>query len=213
MKQGKLKLMILLLFIAAIMLPHPLKSQTFVELTVSQPPVLTVNAGDDVTIDAGLSLVLGGSPVAEGGTGNLSYLWSPAYYIDQLTVQNPLATPPGNVTYTLTVSDERGCTTTDDIIITVIGGTGVATHNTEDNLRLYPNPSNGAFTLEIVNTQVAEMQISIVTLTGQVVHSEILRSTGTTLRTVIDLSSLPKGSYILVISNDFSEILRQIILN
>jgi hypothetical protein len=213
MKRGKSILVISLLFIVMIILPQPLKSQTFVEVQVNQAPLLTANAGSDVTIDVGLSLTLGGTPVATGGTGSLTYYWDPPYHIEQATLPNPLATPPGNVTYTLMVADERGCYATDEIVVTVIGGTGIADQNEDGDLVIYPNPSNGAITLEILNNRSDEIQISVMTMTGQVVHNEIFTSAGTSIRTAIDLSSLPKGSYILLISNDFNEVFRHVILN
>lgn len=126
---------------------------------------------------------------------------------------NPLATPAGNVTYTLIVADQHGCYATDEITVTVIGGSAIDDHTADGDLVIYPNPSNGAFTLEFLNSRASDIQISVITMTGQVVHQEKLAGSGTTLRTSIDLSSLPKGSYILLISDDFSEIFRNIILN
>jgi hypothetical protein len=213
MKRGKMKFGFPLLFFAVIILPHSLKSQTFVEVHANQPPALIANAGQDISIDAGMSLTLGGTPAATGGTGNIWYFWSPSYYIDQLAVSNPLATPPGNVTYTLMVSDVRGCYGSDEIVVTVIGGTGMAEKNADEELSVYPNPSHGALTLEMPDNRGADLQVSVVTITGQIVHNEILKNTGTSMSVSIDLSSLPKGSYILLISSDSSEIFRQIILN
>jgi hypothetical protein len=213
MKRGKSLFMVAVLFIIMIMLPLHLKSQTYIEVHTAQAPALIANAGADISIDAGQSLTLGGTPAATGGTGSLTYYWSPSYYIDQLIVPNPLATPAGNVTYTLIVADERGCYATDEIVVTVIGGSGIAGHNADGNFVIYPNPSSGAFTIEIPDNRADDIQISVMTVTGQVVYNEILTGAGITKKTCIDLSSLPKGSYILIISSDLSEIFRHIILN
>lgn len=59
MKQGKSLFVAVMLVIAMIMLPRQLKSQTFIEVHAGQAPVLTANAGADVSIDAGQSLTLG----------------------------------------------------------------------------------------------------------------------------------------------------------
>jgi len=213
MKRGKSKLLVPLLFIVTIILPHSLKSQTFVEVSANQPAELIANAGPDVSIDVGFSTTLGGTPAATGGTGTLTYYWDPPFFINQATLPNPLATPPGNLTYTLMVSDEHGCYATDEIFVTVIGGTGMDDPNEDGELFIYPNPSNGAFNLEITSNQSHDIQISVITMTGQVVQNKNLTKTSTTLRTAIDLSSLPKGNYILLISSDSSEIYRHIILN
>jgi hypothetical protein len=196
-----------------LMLPVHLKSQTYVHVNISQAPALTANAGPDYTIDPGESLTLGGTPAADGGTGSLAYYWYPPYYIESAVIPNPVATPPGNVTYTLLVTDERGCTTTDMVVITVIGGTGIADHTADGRIVVYPNPSSGAFTLEIIKGQANEIRISVMTMTGQVVHNEILTGGDSEMKATIDLSALPKGTYILRISSDLKDIYRHLILN
>jgi len=213
MKRGYSMHVVPILLLILLMLPDHLKSQTFVRLTISQPPALVANAGPDYTIYPGESLTLGGNPAAEGGTGSITYLWNPPYHIENLYIPNPVATPPGNMTYTLWVSDERGCSATDQAVITVIGGTGIADPAANGNIVLYPNPSDGAFMLEIINGHSGDIMISVMTMTGQVVHNAILTGSDSEMKESIDLSALPKGTYILRISSDFNEIYRHLILN
>lgn len=213
MKRGSFLHVVPIILLILLMLPVHLKSQTYVHVNISQAPVLTADAGPDQSIDVGQSLTLGGIPAAEGGTGSLTYLWDPPYHIDNLYIPNPLATPPGNMTYTLWVFDERGCSATDKAVITVIGGTGFADHTADGNIFLYPNPSDGAFTLEIIHNQASDIMISVMTMTGQVVHNEILSGGYSEMKAAIDLSALPKGTYILRISIDLKDIYRHLILN
>ena len=99
-------------------------------VTVNSLPV--ANAGVDQSIPNGTSTTLSGS--ASGGSGSYSYLWSPAGSLVSSTVQNPQTT---NLTistaYTVTVTDNNsGCTSTDQVIITVTGGSlslNVTTNN------------------------------------------------------------------------------------
>lgn len=213
MKRGNFILAVPLFLLTMWMLPGHLKSQTYVQLNISQAPVLTADAGPDQTIDVGQSLTLGGTPAATGGTGSLTFIWDPPSHIDNPYLPNPLATPPGNVTYTLLVYDERGCTATDKSAITVIGGTGITDPTADRNIVVYPNPSNGAFTLAIINGQANDLMISVMTMTGQIIHNEILKGGDSEMKTAIDLSALPKGTYILRVSSDLEEIYRNIILN
>ena len=213
MKRGYSMHVVPILLLILLMLPDHLKSQTFVQIKFSQPPALIANAGPDYTIDPGESLTLGGIPAAEGGTGSLTYFWDPPYHIENLYVPNPVATPPGNMTYTLWVFDERGCAATDKAVITVIGGTGIAGHTADGKIVVYPNPSSGAFTLEIIHSQASDIMISVMTMTGQVVHNEILTGGDSEMKAAIDLSALPKGTYILRISSDSKDIYRHLILN
>ena len=49
-----------------------------------------------------------------------TYLWEPANSLDDNTIANPEATPDETTTYTLTVTDQDGCTTTERITVTVL---------------------------------------------------------------------------------------------
>ena len=82
-----------------------------VDVTLNSLPV--ADAGTDATICENSSTTL-------NGLGGVSYLWSPATGLDNATLQNPAASPVVTTTYTLTVTDVNGCTSTDDVDITVI---------------------------------------------------------------------------------------------
>jgi len=213
MKRGNPMRVVPILLLAMLVLPGHLVSQTYVHVNISQATELTAEAGSDSTIFPGQSLTLGGTPTAEGGTGSLTYTWHPPYHIESIGLPNPLATPPGNVTYTLLVTDERGCTATDQVIITVIGGTGMNDNNPDGDLILYPNPSNGTIQIGIQGSRVTDMNVSVFNLTGQIVFNAFFPHTGIVPTVVINLTTLPRGSYILRISGDFGDIYRNIILN
>jgi hypothetical protein len=49
--------------------------------------------------------------------GMAAYTWSPGIYLNSTNVQNPLANPPGEQTYSLRITDENGCTSSDQITL------------------------------------------------------------------------------------------------
>ncbi|MCB8999299.1 MAG: hypothetical protein H6540_04420, partial [Bacteroidales bacterium] len=55
-----------------------------------------------------------------GGESAYSYSWSPAAGLSATNIKNPVAKPAATTTYTVTVTDNNGCTTTADVIITVV---------------------------------------------------------------------------------------------
>lgn len=73
---------------------------------------IVADAGSNVTICVGASTQL----QASGGT---EYLWLPANGLDNNTIANPIATPDGNITYTVTVGDGTGCFFDDQMTVTV----------------------------------------------------------------------------------------------
>ncbi|MBL4577107.1 MAG: hypothetical protein JKX74_01465, partial [Flavobacteriales bacterium] len=80
---------------------------------ISEPGVLTANAGLNDTLCVGQSVVIGGSPTSVGGIGPYTYSWSPGTGLSSISIANPIATPPFPVTYTVQVTDSNGCVATD----------------------------------------------------------------------------------------------------
>jgi gliding motility-associated-like protein len=85
-------------------------------ITVSPIPVIT--AGPDITVLSGGSAKL---PATASGNG-LSYLWSPATYLDDATKLNPTVSPLQDITYTLTVTNSEGCPITGQVKVSVLQG-------------------------------------------------------------------------------------------
>jgi gliding motility-associated-like protein len=85
-------------------------------ILVSINPLPIVNIGGDKYVIEKNSIVL--SPqVNESG---LKYKWSPASYLTNDTILNPVCQPPTDITYTLTVKDNKGCSSTDNVTINVL---------------------------------------------------------------------------------------------
>lgn len=91
-------------------------------MTVTVNPVLSADAGADVTIDSGESTVLAGA--ASGGSGVYAYNWSPVTGLSNANIATPTATPTVTTTYTLTVTDlgDGNKTATAQVTVTVGGG-------------------------------------------------------------------------------------------
>ncbi len=88
-------------------------------VTVTVNPLPTVNAGADQIICGNQSVVLGGNPTATGGTAPYTYSWTPAIGLNDSALANPTAQPNTTTTYTVAVTDAKGCTVTDVVIVSV----------------------------------------------------------------------------------------------
>lgn len=89
---------------------------------ISEPPALVANAGADMNISVGSTAILDGS--ASGGTGNYQYYWNGIGNNSKYLIRPPITT-----SFNLIITDENGCTDSDTINITVIGGLGKCTCN------------------------------------------------------------------------------------
>ena len=76
----------------------------------------------------------------------------------------------------------------------------------EVNLTLYPNPSNGVFTIESASTQ--EKNIQIMDLNGALIYNEL--STAKSLK--VDLSNFATGIYLVKVKSGNQEVIRKMVL-
>jgi len=83
---------------------------------VYAPP--TVNAGPDVYVLEGGNTTL--EPIYTG-EDNI-YLWSPSSYLNSTSVARPVTTPLQDITYTISVSNPGGCSTSGSVFVKVLKG-------------------------------------------------------------------------------------------
>jgi gliding motility-associated-like protein len=85
--------------------------------TVSINPYPPVNAGPD-------KFMLEGGQVQLTPTVNASmpvtYSWTPPNYLSNSNMMDPIASPPDDITYTLTVTTDKGCSRSDQVFIKVL---------------------------------------------------------------------------------------------
>ena len=80
-------------------------------------PKPVVNAGPDRTRLVGRDVILLGS--SDGATGN-TYQWSPPAFLNDATLLQPVASPPQTQSYTLQVTNPKGCVNTDQVVVKVV---------------------------------------------------------------------------------------------
>jgi gliding motility-associated-like protein len=102
-----------------------------VTITVNQRPV--ADAGPDQAICNTDSVTIGGSSPASGGIGPYTYLWSPSTGLSSVVSANPNASPSTTTTYILKVTDAKGCTGYDTMVLTV-HNKPVITAGTQDTI-------------------------------------------------------------------------------
>jgi gliding motility-associated-like protein len=84
--------------------------------SVSQPPELIVDAGEDIRIELGYS----GQIDASVSNPDVAYSWMPPDSLSCIDCEDPGANPVNTTLYTLTVTDENGCLAVDSVTVRVI---------------------------------------------------------------------------------------------
>jgi hypothetical protein len=88
-------------------------------VVVTVNPTPTGSAGSNQNICNGSTTTIGGNPTASGGTSPYTYSWNPSTALSSTTASNPTANPTTNTTYTVTVTDNNGCSATAAVTLTV----------------------------------------------------------------------------------------------
>lgn len=87
-------------------------------VTIDEPPAVTVDAGEDQTVDLGVETDL--QVIAGPGEDMITLEWSPVQGLSCTDCDNPSVIAPGTTTYTITATNQIGCMAMDDVIITTI---------------------------------------------------------------------------------------------
>jgi hypothetical protein len=87
--------------------------------------------------------------------------------------------------------------------IVVRSTVGVNEQNLQ-NLRIYPNPSNGRFILTIDQLKNQKVHISVNNLIGELVYSETAQANAGAISREIALEHLPNGVYMITVENEKS---------
>jgi len=176
--------------------------QTYTVLYLDQSPLLEAFAGDDVSVGPGSPVTLGGNPAATGGTGSYSYLWEPSTGLSNATIPNPVLNPTETTLYTLTIIDLAGCTVADQVLVTV---TEMIHEQGYKEVQLFPNPSDQVITI-CFDPNLGITYYTVLDYGGRMLNHQRIMAGNDNIE--LDISILPKGSYILKLNNDQIEINR-----
>ncbi len=168
------------------------------------------------------------SPVANAGTDkyhccyatlgtppqpNTTYSWSPTTGLSNPNIAQP-TTYATNITYTLTSTyTPSGCTAQDQVYVGFMSGNCcrledgfIGTLSDKPGIKIFPNPSNDYFVLDLSELDLLEMENKMLTL-------EVVDILGKTVLKVNDINQndkfhfghdLPAGVYHVIIKNDKS---------
>ncbi len=162
------------------------KSEDSIYVTLNKPK--TINLGDDITLIKGETVVL------DAGDGFENYIWSNALTGQEITV-NTIYMIPGNYNYSVAGTDINNCKAEDNITITVMD---------KIDATVYPNPASDLLTVQFLkNIEMEKTTVRITTELGTVVLTKDLKTSDYPICKV-NISTLARGTYYLIITQSTS---------
>jgi len=176
--------------------PHTIKyTFTNTEGCTGIDSASTVVYGSGEQIDLGADQTIGPSETIQldAGDGFDNYYWSTGSTYRNIIIHYG-DNPPGSIIRYVVMGVINGCTSQGETNITFIDPDGIG-ENSKAKFVIYPNPSNGDFTISYLN-EVPEFTIYIYDYFGKLILTKEVEC-GTGCETTIDLQQLPKGMYII----------------
>ena len=138
-------------------------------------------------------------------TGATSYSWDFGDGSPADNAANPSHTYTANGTYTVTLTATGPCGTNTSTTTVNIAATGIDTYEM-DALSVYPNPSNGLFTVKMNAT--AKTVVEVYNVIGKLVYATQLNNNTAT----VDLSNQSAGVYSMKVISENNTAVKQIVL-
>ena len=89
----------------------------FIEQTIRVNPTPNTNAGPDKVVLEGGQVQL--TPAMNAGFP-VTYTWTPPAGLSNANAPDPMASPADDITYTLKITSDKGCTTSDQVFVKVL---------------------------------------------------------------------------------------------
>ncbi|MCB0482511.1 MAG: T9SS type A sorting domain-containing protein, partial [Flavobacteriales bacterium] len=101
--------------------------------------------------------------------------------------------PQNNGVYQVSIADGNGCRATSAPF--TFNAVGIEMADLVESFKLYPNPSNGSFTMDLQMAQLKNLEVVIYSSQGQEVHRESIKPTELFVKREYELQYLPSGIY------------------
>ena len=153
------------------------------DVTVNSYPI--VNLGDDTTITYLDTLLL------DAGNPGSTYLWSTGASTQTIKAYYE-GSPTTNYWVDVTTTN---CTGNDEILVTFTDPVSISERDEHMVVRIFPNPNNGQFTLELTAEKPGEASFQIFDLAGRMITEQENLYINGKKTTKISLPNLPVGMF------------------
>ncbi|KPL08707.1 MAG: hypothetical protein AMS26_24170 [Bacteroides sp. SM23_62] len=161
-------------------------------ISITVPPAFTL-----VQVDSTWDVSDGAITVTiSGGTPEYTYILTQQSTIIDTTVSSTSVTLNNldGGDWNITVIDANNCGPLQSQVI----GLDISDFSMGSDLKLYPNPSTGEFTIEFANSDADDVMLEIINMTGQLVYKKLHKFNGNPrFIETIDFGNQARGPYLL----------------
>jgi hypothetical protein len=100
----------------------------------------------------------------------------------------------------VTIANEKGCYNASDPVTIPTGTTGIENVDPFADLKIYPNPGQGLFTVELDNNLFGDLYISALDQNGKEIFNNKFEKTTEFFSCQVDLSKRPRGICFITMS-------------
>lgn len=137
--------------------------------------------------------------IAESGFAPYSHTWTPNYNISDTTSSYVDVWPEETQQYQATVTDSFGCTYTLPVWTVQVLPTSIV-NLTDNELNIYPNPTNGILNFEFENV-LQNLTIKLFDLSGKLIIEEPIQNN------TLNLNKISKGIYTLQLLDENKKVI------
>ena len=166
----------------------------------------TCNAGEDAQIETNDQFITQGSGTAVAEiewTTDGDGFFSPSNLFNSTYIRGSQDVANMGCNLILTVTGYDGETTATDEMHLTIGNVGIQEQKKADQLKVYPNPTNGMFTLNVNNLSAGEeFTFFVYTSYGKEIYRQVVTANSTNFQRVIDMTDFVAGVYMVTVNSN-----------
>lgn len=168
----------------------------------SNTVMITINANPVIAASASHPVICHRETATLTASGAITYTWNEGVVV--VSAPNITVSPLTTTVYSVTGTDQNGCSGTALVTLTVANCVGIPTYAAADDLTIYPNPSNGEFAI----SSPQAVNLLILNETGQQVKSVSIDDTNTAVK----ISDLASGIYFITGKNENGFVRKKLII-
>jgi len=165
-----------------------------------------VDLGEDTEACIGMTVTL------DAGNEGAEYLWSTGETTQTIEVDTTGMDENNNVTISVVVTDTNNCSASDEVAIHFLDCSGIGENTSLSEMRIFPNPGNGVFTVQMDVAEEQDLTIELLNVAGKVVYTEKVHLIEGRFTKTLDVQHLNSQMYYMRMNNENGSVVKKLII-